>query len=222
MIKHLAAVLLIVLTGWVAASMLALDHAESAAAVTISGSVQNARGGSLNLSITVRLDGAASASTTTDLNGRYTFTGLTAGSNYTVTADSIQVTDGGHSALCFFSTVTINNLPANPGTIQPIKVITPIYSIAGTVRNTSGSGVEGIGVRRDGGSQTPTNNNGQFTSPNSCIATSSHDVSYSSSLFNLTPADTSPLKNILAEAVIVATATSKQPPTLTSLNPDNA
>jgi uncharacterized protein (TIGR03437 family) len=221
--RYRIAITALLLTTLAASSaVVRLAKAESATAVTINGVVQNARGGSLNLKITVNLDGAAAASTTTDLTGHYSFSGLTAGANYTITADSIQVSDGTHSTLVFFSTVTITNLPANPGTITPITVITPVYSIAGTVKNTSGSGISGVGVRLDGGSQITTNNNGQFTFPNCCIATSSHDVTYSSDLYTVTPGDTSPLRNMLAEAVIVATATPKQPPTLTSLNPDNA
>src|SRR6476660_322543 len=67
------------------------------AAVTVDGFVESAEGESLDKIITVRLEGDASATTTTQKNGSFQFQGLVAGGNYTFSADSIQVTNGQQS-----------------------------------------------------------------------------------------------------------------------------
>ena len=100
---------------------------QAAALYTISGQITN-NGNPLN-GISVALSGAGSATVNTDANGNYSFNGLTAGGNFTVTP--------ANTGLYSFTPQTVNNLQTNQtvnftGTLRTYTVSGRVFASNGT------------------------------------------------------------------------------------------
>ncbi len=146
----------------------------SAAANTysISGTVR----GALDAGVTVTLSGANSGTTITDVNGDYTFSGLTNGS-YTITPGMT-----GYYFTPTSVTVTVNG--ANIGGQDFNAALAPIYSISGTV---SGAVTQGVTISLTGAATatTTTDSSGNYTFGS--LTNGSYVVAPSMTGYNFTP-----------------------------------
>jgi uncharacterized repeat protein (TIGR01451 family) len=108
--------------------------------------------------VTVTLSGSQSGTTQTDANGNYSFAGLAAGGNYTVTPSLAGYTFAPTSA-------TFNNLSANQ--VADFTGTPPSFSISGRVINTSNTGLGGVTLTLSGSlaatTQTDPSGNYSFT-----------------------------------------------------------
>lgn len=106
----------------------------TAAAFSISGQIIQAAGGAGGSGITVALSGSQSATTTTDANGNYTFSGVTGGGSYTVTPTSAGFTFTPASS-------SISNLGSNQvlNFSAKTKIIISEFRFRGTDPDDSGS-----------------------------------------------------------------------------------
>ena len=116
---------------------------------SISGTVSGAQPG-----VTMTLGGSASATTVTDGNGVYHFTGL-AGGSYTVTPSMT-----GYTFLPVSSTVLLTGADVTGEDFAGTATSNPTYTISGTV---SGDVVAGVTISLDGSSSTVTDASGAYS-----------------------------------------------------------
>jgi CSLREA domain-containing protein len=162
---------------------------------------QVAGGGSGLTNVKVTLSGTSSGSTSTDTSGNYSFTGLTAGGNYTVTP-----TD---TSLYSFTAQSLNNLSGNQtanftGALRS-------YSISGQVTSSS-AGLIGVTVSLTGPSGFPTEtfttqSDGNYTFTG-VPAGSSYTVTPSKANYTFSPTS-APINNLTADQSANFTATVK-------------
>ncbi len=114
----------------------------AAATYSVSGTVATARGAPI-AGVTITLSGAANATTTTDANGNYTFTGLVNGA-YTVTPSF-----AGYTFSPLNRNVTVNNANVTGQNFTGTLVVVT-YSISGTVGTAGGAPIAGVTLTLSG------------------------------------------------------------------------
>lgn len=136
--------------------------AVSSATFSISGIITNS--GNPMANVTVNLTGTANATTTTNISGIYTFTGLSNGS-YTVTPSQ-----AGFSFTPAHRSVTINNANSTGQDFVGVAVSPGTYSISGTVRTRDlggrgGTPLPGVTITLGGiaSATTTTDTNGNYS-----------------------------------------------------------
>lgn len=146
---------------------------------SISGTVTTSNGLPIYSGVTMTLGGAANATTTTDLNGNYTFIGLANG-NYTVTPSKI-----GYTFTPPNRAVTING--ANVLNQNFIAFLTPTFSISGTVTDSLAGGIQGVTMSLGGAAAatTTTDVNGNYTFTG--LADGNYTVTPSLTSYTFTP-----------------------------------
>ena len=110
---------------------------------TISGHIQTPGGVAIS-GVSVALSGSASATTTTDASGNYSFANVQSNGNYTVTPTKAGTTFTP-------ANLTYNNLSANQPAANFTGSPTVYYTISGHILNASGLGVNGATVTLSGG-----------------------------------------------------------------------
>jgi parallel beta-helix repeat protein len=143
---------------------------------SVSGTISPASNGS---GVTVTLGGAASASTTTDNSGNYSFSGLSSGA-YTVTPseNGFNFSPSSQNATITAANVAGVNFTAS-------KVVATTYSISGTISPAAnGSGVT-MTLGGAGRATTTTDSSGNYTF--SGLASGTYTVTPSETGFNFSP-----------------------------------
>jgi hypothetical protein len=145
---------------------------------SISGEVS----GATKEGVTINLTGAENKSTTTDADGKYTFTGLLSGS-YTVTPVKTGFTFTPSSRAV---TVSVANITGADFTAA--VYVEPTYTISGAV---SGVVLEGVTITLSGAgsASTTTNASGNYSFPN--LVNGSYTVTPSKSGYNFNPVSSS-------------------------------
>ncbi|HYO63888.1 MAG TPA: carboxypeptidase regulatory-like domain-containing protein [Pyrinomonadaceae bacterium] len=102
--------------------------------------------------MTVKLSGGRAATTTTDANGEYAFTGLGVGGNYTVTPELADhtVTPGSQTANNLSSHQTFN------------FTVTQLFDLRGVVRDSNGTTMSGVTMSLNGSPIMTTQADGKF------------------------------------------------------------
>jgi hypothetical protein len=152
----------------------------SATLQTFSISGQLTQTGGLLPSVTVALTGTTSGSTVSDSLGKFSFTGLTAGGNYTVTPSSALYRFSPPSQS--FTNLSADQTTGFSGTVQ-------IYSISGQVTQ-GGSPLSGVSINLNGSTTASavTDSAGNY-SFSGLAATGGYTVTPSKNLYTFSPID---------------------------------
>jgi hypothetical protein len=122
------------------------------ATFAISGHIQNASAVAIS-GATVTLSGGQAGTTTTDGSGNYSFAGLPATNNYTVTPTKTNNTFSAANR-------TYTNLSANQTTADFTGTSTITYTISGHIQNASAVAISGVTVTLSGGQTGTTTTDG--------------------------------------------------------------
>jgi hypothetical protein len=174
---------------------------------SISGRMTDPNGSSV-FDLQIFLSGSSSAMARTDANGNFSFTGLTAGGNYTV-APSFQ------TSMTFApASYTFNNLSSNQ-TTNFVRTTATFYSVHGRIVDQNGNGLSGISVEFpisfSAAGHLPvlpavTDINGYYTA--SLTAGVDHQVRPSSQSYNFSPASAT-LANLSSDQTVNFSGASK-------------
>ena len=148
---------------------------------TISGSITDADGVPV-IGVNVALGGSRTATTTTDPNGGYSFSGLAAGGNYTVTPSEVSYVFAPASR-------TFNNLSANQTTANFNASVPTDITISGRVTDANGNGIAAVNLTFSGAFSlvTETDANGNYLVSN-VPANATFTVTPDKTAFSFNPA----------------------------------